>query len=157
MAGCRERRGSITGCYLTESEWEYVARADTTGPFHFGSTISTDQANYDFDYIYGNGRKGVNRGQTVPAGSFPSNKFGLHDMHGNVNGSGLRTVGIVITAEHRRTAVRGPVAAIATYACCAAVPGADVPRGLRAAIRYGYDSGFRNSVIGFRVARTLTP
>ena len=37
--------------------------------------------------------------------------------------SGLRIVGIVITAERRRTVVRGPVAAIATVACCAAVPG----------------------------------
>ena len=36
---------------LSESEWEYAARAGTTGPFHFGSTISTDQANYDGNYI----------------------------------------------------------------------------------------------------------
>ena len=40
---------------LSESEWEYVARAGTTGPFHMGSTISTDQANYDGDYTYGGG------------------------------------------------------------------------------------------------------
>ena len=32
---------------LSESEWEYMARAGTTGPFHFGATISTTQANYD--------------------------------------------------------------------------------------------------------------
>ena len=32
---------------LTEAEWEYVARATTTTPFHTGATISTDQANYD--------------------------------------------------------------------------------------------------------------
>ena len=69
---------------LTESEWEYAARAGTKGPFHFGSTISTDQANYNGNDTYGNGRKGVYRKRTVPVGSFPSNKFGLHDMHGNV-------------------------------------------------------------------------
>ncbi len=32
---------------LSESEWEYVARAGGDVPFHIGSTISTDQANYD--------------------------------------------------------------------------------------------------------------
>ena len=39
--------------------------------FTFGSTISTDQANYDGNYTYGNGRKGVYRQRTVPVGSFP--------------------------------------------------------------------------------------
>ena len=70
---------------LSESEWEYAARAGTSGPFHFGSTISTDQANYHGDYTYGFGRKGVYREATVPVGSFPANGFGLHDMHGNVS------------------------------------------------------------------------
>ena len=69
---------------LSESEWEYVARAGTTGPFHFGRTISTDQANYNGNYAYGKGRKGVFRKKTVSVGSFPSNGYGLYDVHGNV-------------------------------------------------------------------------
>ena len=69
---------------LSESEWEYIARAGTTGPFHFGSTISTNQANYDGKYTYGSGSEGVYRKKTVSVGSFPANRFGLHDVHGNV-------------------------------------------------------------------------
>ena len=69
---------------LSESEWEYVARAGTTTPFHFGSTISTDQANYDGNYTYGGGRKGVYREKTISVGSFRANAWGLYDVHGNV-------------------------------------------------------------------------
>ncbi len=68
----------------SEAEWEYACRAGTTTPFHFGETITTDLANYDGTYSYGNAPRGKNQGQTTPVGSFPSNAFGLYDMHGNV-------------------------------------------------------------------------
>jgi formylglycine-generating enzyme len=68
----------------TEAEWEYSCRAGTTTPFYFGETISTDQANYNGNYPYGNGKQGKFREKTTPVGSFPANAFGLYDMHGNV-------------------------------------------------------------------------
>jgi formylglycine-generating enzyme required for sulfatase activity len=68
----------------TEAEWEYACRAGTTTPFYTGETISTNQANYNGDFVYGNGTKGSYREQTTPVGSFSPNDFGLYDMHGNV-------------------------------------------------------------------------
>jgi formylglycine-generating enzyme required for sulfatase activity len=68
----------------TEAEWEYACRAGTATPFHFGSTISTEQANYSGNYVYGGGQKGQYRQQTTPVGNFPANAWGLFDMHGNV-------------------------------------------------------------------------
>ena len=68
----------------TEAEWEYACRAGTTTPFYFGNTLSTQQANYNGNYTYGDGQKGKYRHKTMSVGSFPANAFGLFDMHGNV-------------------------------------------------------------------------
>ncbi|HLX63893.1 MAG TPA: bifunctional serine/threonine-protein kinase/formylglycine-generating enzyme family protein [Planctomycetota bacterium] len=68
----------------TEAQWEYACRAGSRTPFHFGTTIGTDLANYDGTYAYGFGAVGHNRKKTTFAGTFKPNAFGLYDMHGNV-------------------------------------------------------------------------
>ena len=68
----------------SEAEWEYACRAGTTTPFCFGETLTPDLANYDGNYVYGSGVKGIYREQTTDVGSFPANAFGLFDLHGNV-------------------------------------------------------------------------
>jgi formylglycine-generating enzyme required for sulfatase activity len=55
----------------SEAESEYACRAGTTTPFYCGETITTDLANYDAQYTYGSGTKGVYREQTRNVGSFP--------------------------------------------------------------------------------------
>lgn len=69
----------------SESEWEYACRADTTTPFDFGETITSDLANYDAESTYADKPKGKSVGQTTPVDNFKfPNAFGLYDMHGNV-------------------------------------------------------------------------
>ena len=68
----------------TEAEWEYACRAGTTTVFNVGSTINTNQANYNgAPYLFGE-LHGLYRGKPIEAGSFAPNPWGLYDMHGNV-------------------------------------------------------------------------
>jgi eukaryotic-like serine/threonine-protein kinase len=67
-----------------EAEWEYACRAGTTTSFAFGETITPAVVNYDGNYPYGKAAKGEYRQKTTVVGSFPSNLFGLYDMHGNL-------------------------------------------------------------------------
>jgi len=68
----------------TEAEWEYACRAGTTTPFSFGEDITPEQVNYNGDYPYRGGNKGLSRGETVEVASLPANPWGLYEMHGNV-------------------------------------------------------------------------
>ena len=59
----------------TEAEWEYSARGGLAGMnFPNGETIHPSDGNY----------KESKMGGPVAVGSYPSNKFGLYDMQGNV-------------------------------------------------------------------------
>ena len=72
----------------TEAEWEYACRGGAgmkQTPFHFGKTLSSNQANFNGNFPYGGGAKGPYLERTCEVGSFEPNGFGLYDMHGNVN------------------------------------------------------------------------
>jgi formylglycine-generating enzyme required for sulfatase activity len=69
----------------SEAEWEYACRADTTTPFHFGETITSERANYDGTTSYADGPRGEYRRETTVVDQFDvANAFGLTDMHGNI-------------------------------------------------------------------------
>ena len=68
----------------TEAEWEYACRAGTTMPFSFGDRITPELVNYNGNYPYAGGEKGLYRQKTVRVASLPANGWGLYEMHGNV-------------------------------------------------------------------------
>jgi formylglycine-generating enzyme required for sulfatase activity len=68
----------------TEAEWEYAARAGTTGTFWWGAGINVNQANYNGTLPFNGGEIGQYRKTTLRADSFPANPFGLYNVSGNV-------------------------------------------------------------------------
>lgn len=70
---------------LSEAEWEYASRAGVSTPYPWKAGTSHEFANHGTEECCGglvSGRdKWVN---TSPGGAFPANRFGLHDMNGNV-------------------------------------------------------------------------
>jgi len=71
----------------TEAEWEYAARAGTTGPFSFDTSVNPE---WDLEcgsfpeadpYMWWCGNSSQ---ATHPVGSKQLNGFGLYDIHGNV-------------------------------------------------------------------------
>jgi formylglycine-generating enzyme required for sulfatase activity len=68
----------------SEAEWEYACRAGTQTPFSFGTTLTTEVANYVGEHTYREESRGVYSHSTNEGGKFPPNAFGLYDMHGNL-------------------------------------------------------------------------
>jgi formylglycine-generating enzyme required for sulfatase activity len=141
----------------TEAEWEYAARAGTTTPFSTGNCISTDQANYNGNYDYNDcgAKTGVYLQRTQPVRSYPANRWGLYEMHGNVwewvedcyhdSYTGAPTDGSAWMQESCPVRVLRSGSWIID------------PSFARAAFRGGNQPEFRNNNVGFRLARTLSP
>ena len=133
----------------SEAEWEYAARADSAAKYSWGNEIGSNRANCENYYC------GDQWEYTAPVGSFAPNAFGLYDMHGNVwewvedcwndSYSGAPSSGTAWRGgDCAKRVLRGGSWFI-------------IPRSLRAAYRNWLSSGYRFNLIGFRVARTLTP
>ncbi len=72
----------------SEAEWEYACRAGTKTLFSYGTTLTTNLANYDPSDqelgIFAQEQRGQAWGKVTEVGYFSPNDFGLYDMHGNV-------------------------------------------------------------------------
>ena len=154
---------------LSESEWEYAARAGTSTPFHFGNTIFTNEANYNGNFSYGSGAKGIFRERTTPVWAFPPNAFGLHDVHGNVSEWTQDRWGTYWGAEPDGSPWECPPSGsdwqpnavswhkmISDERLLRGGSWIEDPAALRSANRESCHPDHRASTIGFRVARKLT-
>ena len=137
----------------SEAEWEYAARAGSTTKYSWGDDVGRNRASCvdcgsRWDHSW-----------AAPAGSFPANAFGLHDMHGNVfewvqdcANDSHEDAPRDGSARERGTLMEGGVCSLRV------VRGGSWSTNsvhLRSAHRRSMFPEVREPVIGFRVAQTL--
>jgi formylglycine-generating enzyme required for sulfatase activity len=143
--GLNAKLGLPPGTYRlpSEAEWEYCARAGTDGPFWWEGPISAERANFQ--------SKGA-----VPVQTYAPNPWGLYQVHGNVwewceDDFEATLAGIPADGSARGRKARASYRVLRGGSCF------DIPQYLRSAYRSGFGPGFRDDLVGFRVARTLLP
>ncbi len=144
---------------LSESEWEYAARAGTTGAHPWGedeAAVCRAANGADLslkEKLPRQARADCTDGHAMTAlvGSFPPNAFGLHDMLGNA----WEWVQDCYVANYDGAPADG--AARSDGDChIRGIRGdswGNEPKVMRAAYRYGDQPLFRSVGVGFRVAR----
>ena len=157
----RALKAKLAGCAVaglpTEAEWEYACRAGTETPFSFGAQVTPDQVNYDGNYPYAGGERGVDREETVPVKSLPPNAWGLYEMHGNVwewCADGQRTY----TDKPQVDPQGNPGEGDAARRAARGGSWINNARGVRSAYRYAFRPGHAAYILGFRVSlRSIEP
>ncbi len=125
----------------TEAEWEYAARAGTTGP-RYG----------ELDRIAWYG--GNNNGKLYPVGLKPANAWGLHDMLGNVWEWTADWYGVYRTYNgFAAVDPTGPSTGLRRVFRGGSIY--DIAGGVRAADRRSASPRTRNDALGFRLAMTI--
>jgi formylglycine-generating enzyme required for sulfatase activity len=133
---------------LSESEWEYVARAGSVGAYSWGNDLGKNNANCDFCGSEWDGK------QTSPVGSFKANAFGVYDMHGNV----WEWVADPWHSTYRGAPEDGSVWKVGgdqNYVVLRGGAWQFNPDRMHVAVRLPYAKDYRYWNLGFRLARDL--
>lgn len=130
----------------TEAEWEYACRAGAKTPFHYGPSLDADQANFCGLSPYKAETKPYYQ-STWSVGSYEANKFGLYDMHGNVQE--WCADWYAPYAEGMQTDPKG--AAKGEFRVARGGSWMNSGRNCRAAQRNKLDPGYSHYGLGFRV------
>lgn len=148
---------------LSEAEWEYAARAGTSGAFIWGDDPKQACTYANVTDATANRELGLwltaapcNDGygkRTAPAGAFQPNAFGLNDMAGNVHewvqDRYIKSYAGLPVNGAANEAGRGSDRVIRGGSW------GNVPATVRAAYRMGIPPTIRLNALGFRVARDL--
>jgi formylglycine-generating enzyme required for sulfatase activity len=144
----------------SEAEWEYAARAGSTGEYWWcpevkqDCGIGPDRANCN-GCESAKGLEGIGK-KTLPVGWFPANEWGLYDTAGNVwewvqdcwheDYGGAPADGTAWMEEKGGDCGRRVLRGGSWY---------DGPRNLRSAYRFGGGAGYRGDDVGCRLAQDL--